>query len=126
MKYENALRLLEGSFGNNRIARHCKATARKAAEIAEKIKANGHTVDVEFVKTGALLHDIGRIRTHDIEHNYEGGRMLREMGFEKLARAIERHSGNIFDVIKPCEMTLEEKIIYIADKLTEEDRVRKP
>lgn len=122
MDYENALRLLEDSFGNNRIARHCRATAKKAVEIAEKIKANGRDVDVEFVRVGALLHDIGRSRTHDIVHNYEGGRMLREMGFGSLAKAVERHGGNIFDAIKPDDMTLEEKIVYLADKLTEEDR----
>ena len=121
MNYEKALKLVESHFGSDRIARHCKATAAKAAEIALKIRANGHRVDVEFVRTGALLHDIGRSRTHDIEHNYEGGRMLREMGLDRLARAVERHGGNIFDAIKPCDMTLEEKIIYLADKLTEED-----
>jgi uncharacterized protein len=122
MDYGSALRLLEDCFGDGRIARHCRATANKAVEIAERIKASGRTVDMEFVRVGALLHDIGRARTHDIEHNYEGGRMLRELGFERLARAVERHGSNIFEVIRPDELTLEEKIVYLADKLTEEDR----
>ncbi|MBM3309648.1 MAG: HDIG domain-containing protein [Candidatus Altiarchaeales archaeon] len=121
MDYERALKLVVDSFGDGKIARHCIATSKKAVEIAEKIKANGHEVDLELVKVGALLHDIGRARTHDIEHNYEGSVMLRELGFEELARAVERHGANIFEVMHPKEMTLEEKIIYIADKLTEED-----
>ncbi|MDD5111846.1 MAG: HDIG domain-containing protein [Candidatus Altiarchaeota archaeon] len=122
MDYDAALRLLETYFGDNHIARHCKATERKAVEIAEKIKANGIEIDVKLVRTGALLHDIGRCKTHKIEHNYEGAKMLRELGFEKLARAVERHGANIFADIHHSEMTLEEKVIFIADKYTEEDR----
>lgn len=122
MDYKSALRLLEDYFGDNNIAKHCKATSKKAVEIAEKINSNGHKVNVELVRVGALLHDIGRARTHNVEHNYEGGKILREMGFEELARAVERHGANVFDDIHPSEMTLEEKIVYIADKLTEEDR----
>jgi uncharacterized protein len=121
MDYDHALRLLREHFGDNNIARHSIATSRKAVEIAEKIRKAGHPVDIELVSVGALLHDIGRCRTHDIEHNYEGGRLLREMGFEELARAVERHGSNVFDEIHPSELTLEEKIIYLADKLTEED-----
>jgi len=122
MDYESALKLVEDFFGDGRIARHCRATSRKAVEMAEKIRANGHCVDLELVRVGALLHDIGRHKTHDIEHNYEGGRMLREMGFEELARAVERHGANVFEQVSPEELTIEEKIIYLADKLTEEDR----
>ena len=122
MNYESALRLVKDSFGDSNIARHCIATSKKAAEIALRIKANNHKVDIDLVRVGALLHDISRVKTHDLEHNYEGDRMLRDMGFEELGRAVERHGVNVFEEIHPSELTLEEKIIYIADKLTEEDR----
>ncbi|MFH1125951.1 MAG: HD domain-containing protein [Candidatus Altiarchaeota archaeon] len=122
MNYESALKLLESSFGHGRIAKHCIATSKKAVEMAESIRENCDGVDIELVRVGALLHDIGRAKTHGIEHNYEGGKMLRELGFEELARAVERHGANVFEEIRPDEMTLEEKIIYLADKLTEEDQ----
>jgi len=121
MDYERALRLIRDCFGNNSITRHSIATSLKAAEIAKKIQKKGHPVNTELVRVGALLHDIGRCRTHDIEHNYEGGRLLGEMGFEELARAVERHGSNVFDELHPSELSIEEKIIYLADKLTEED-----
>lgn len=117
MDCEEALKLLKESFGDNRIAKHSKAVCEKAVEIAEKIMENGHEVDVELVRVGALLHDIGRVKTHRLEHATEGGKMLREKGHEKLARIVETHIS-----CNPA-MSLEEKVVSYADKIIEEDRV---
>ncbi len=48
------------------------------------------TVDVNLIRAGALLHDIGRFRSHELIHTTYGGDILRELGFpEALARIPE-------------------------------------
>ncbi|MFX1477965.1 MAG: HDIG domain-containing metalloprotein [Promethearchaeota archaeon] len=107
------------------VRRHSEKVADKALEIASKItKAN---VDKELIEIGALLHDIGRSKTHGFKHAMIGGKVLRERGFsEKLARICERHIlGGLDkeDAVKfglpekdYLPVTLEEKIICLADK----------
>ena len=38
-------------------------------------------VDMELVKTGALLHDIGRSQTNGIKHAVVGAELLKVRGF---------------------------------------------
>jgi uncharacterized protein len=85
-------------------------------------------VDVELVEIGAILHDIGRSKTHYIDHSAVGGRMVRELGVaEPVARIVERHIGAGIpeDEARALGLpegvyvpeTLEEKIVCYADKL---------
>ncbi|MFQ5892673.1 MAG: HD domain-containing protein, partial [Candidatus Methanofastidiosia archaeon] len=76
----------------------------------------------------ALLHDIGRARTHSILHGIAGAEILREHGFdERYQRVCERHIGAGISSKEAKELglpernyfpeTLEEKIIAQADNL---------
>lgn len=130
---EEAIDILKGAGCSQRIIEHCISVTRIALELAEGVRRNGREVDMRLIEAGALLHDIGRCRTHSVEHGAIGGQMAREMGLpEPLARVIERHVGG---GITPDEAerlglkgrnympeTLEEKIVAYADKLIEGDR----
>ena len=83
---------------------------------------------MRLVEVGALLHDIGRSKTHNIEHAVVGAQILREMGVpEKLANLVEVHIGAGIPADEAVELglperhyfaeTLEEKIVAYADKL---------
>ncbi|MFX1378062.1 MAG: HD domain-containing protein [Promethearchaeota archaeon] len=107
------------------IRRHSEKVAEKALEIAHKIKKA--KVDMNLIEIGALLHDIGRTRTHDFKHALIGGKILKQRGFsDKLARICETHILGGLDnedakkVGLPekdyLPLTLEEKIICLADK----------
>jgi len=49
-------------------------------------------VDKNLVEIGALLHDIGRTKTHGFKHALIGGKILRKRGFsERLAKICETH-----------------------------------
>ncbi len=138
MDEKEALRLLkkygQGKPGYSHVLKHSKAVQRLSVEWARKIKANGHRVDVDFVKTAALLHDIGRFAypphtRHKILHGIEGGKILRKEGYPRHARLTERHIGagiSKSDIKKqglPLPMkdyvpkTIEEKIVACADNL---------
>jgi len=110
------------------VIRHCEAVSREAKRIAERVRANGTPVDVEFVETAALLHDIGRSRTHGIRHGIEGASILKD--HPGYARVCLRHLGGGIDRAEAKKLglpegdflpeTLEEKIVCYADKLIDD------
>ncbi|MFX1375403.1 MAG: HDIG domain-containing metalloprotein [Promethearchaeota archaeon] len=107
------------------VRRHSEKVADKALEIAKKITKV--KVDLNLVEIGALLHDIGRTKTHGFKHALIGGKILRERGFsEKLVKICETHILGGLDLEDAKKfglpeknympISLEEKIICLADK----------
>ena len=127
MEFEKALSILKNLCPEN-VVEHCLAVSEYAYELALAIKNKGYNVDVELVRLGGLLHDIGRSKTHGIEHGVVGAEILRELGFdEKIALIAERHIGAGITKEEAIELglppkdyipiTLEEKIVAHADNL---------
>ncbi len=116
------------------VRRHCVKVMEVVLRIADGLVKNGYDVDLEAVKKGALLHDIGRAITHGIEHFIHTGDTLRKEGMdEKIVRIAERHfsCGIKREEAKKLGLnvsrdympeTIEEKIVCMADKLVKEDR----
>jgi uncharacterized protein len=116
--------LLRNAGCSEKVILHCQAVRDCALEYA------GRNPDVNYalVEAGAMLHDIGRGRTHTIRHAQEGADILRSKGYpEELARIVECHTGA---GLTPDECTLlglaprdcmprttEEKIVTHADNL---------
>lgn len=65
---EQALRFLRENGCRENVIRHVEAVSALAVEIAQACKAKGYDVDVRLVEVGALLHDIGRAKTHSVHH----------------------------------------------------------
>lgn len=122
---EFALRFLRKLNVSPSVRRHSINVARKSIKIANKItKAN---VNKNLVVIGALLHDIGRSKTHGYDHGIIGSKILKERGFpENLSRICETHLLGGLDKEDAREaglpikdylpQSLEEKIICLADK----------
>ena len=103
---------------------HSIAVYNKALEIAK----NFPNADLDLIKKGALLHDIGRSKTHSITHAVEGREIACRYGYdENVLNIIERHIGagitkeeakklDLFEKSYVPE-TLEEKIVAHADNL---------
>jgi len=103
------------------LMKHTIDVLERTLEIHEQFGGN-----LKLLIAGALLHDIGRTVTHGVEHGIEGGRIVREQGWEdELARIVERHIGGGITREEAEEQglparsflpeTLEEKIICHAD-----------
>lgn len=124
---ERALRALRDAGCSKQVIEHCLVVERKALEIAKKIAKKGNKIDLKLVEIGALLHDIGRARTHDVRHGVIGGEILRQMNLEKFAGFAENHLGAGIPAseakalgLPPRDFiprTLEEKVVAYADKL---------
>ncbi len=130
---EEALTIMHEVGCSMGVIEHCQRVTKIAMRIANSFVEKGFEVDLDLVEIGALMHDIGRSRTHSVEHGVIGGRITREMGLpEPLSRIIERHIGAGIprDEAERIGLpkadyvpeTLEEKIVTYADKLVEGDR----
>ena len=104
---------------------HSLAVYKKAMEIA----ANFDDADKDLIRKGALLHDIGRSKTHGITHEIEGVEIAKKYGYgEDVLNIIERHIGAGITESEAEKLglpvksylpeTLEEKIVAHADNLT--------
>ncbi len=104
-----------------------------ATEIAEACLKKGLNVNVKLVRIGALLHDIGRSKTHTVNHVIVGAEIAKSLGLPKpVVFIIERHAGSGISVEEAQKLgwplksyipeTLEEKIVTYADKLVEGGR----
>jgi len=111
------------------VIEHCK----KVREVALKI-ASCTDADKRIVEVGALLHDIGRSRTHGIEHGIEGAKIARELNMpDVIIRIIENHLGAGIPREEAEKLglppkdyvpkTLEEKIVAHADNLVDDNQV---
>jgi uncharacterized protein len=133
LKPSEALKLLEKEGCDQRLISHLKAVSALAKTLASDIKAAGHKIDVGFVESAALLHDIGRSRTHGIRHGVEGAAIMRALGYEAVARVCETHIGAGIAKEEAEELglpkrdylpeTLEEKVVAHADNLVDGERV---
>jgi len=130
---EQALHFLRESGCRENVIRHVEAVSALAVEIAQACKGKGYDVDVRLVEVGALLHDIGRAKTHSVHHAVIGAEIARSLGLpESVISIIKRHVGGGItaaearklgwprDIYMP--VTLEEKIVSYADKLIEGSR----
>jgi len=115
------------------VIRHCKAVMNLALEIAERCKEKGIDVDINLVKVGALLHDIGRSKTHSVDHAVVGAEIARSLELPpQIVSIIERHIGAGITADEAEKLgwpsgsympqTIEERIVAYADKLIESSR----
>ena len=86
---ERCIELLKENGCSDEVIKHCMAVRDVALKIAKKADA-----DLKLVEAGALLHDIGRSKTHGIFHAIEGVRIGRKVGLPiNILYIIERHLG---------------------------------
>ena len=131
---ETALSILSEIGCSKRVIAHCKAVSALAVKFAEACERNGTKVDVDLVEVGALLHDIGRSKTHSVNHAVIGVEIAKSLNLpEPIISIIECHIGGGIaadeaerlglPVKDYVPVTLEEKLVTYADKLIEKAKV---
>jgi uncharacterized protein (TIGR00295 family) len=135
MDEKQAVALLKKySKGDKRVFMKVLAHSRAVQKLALKMAKGIPDIDINLIKTGSLLHDIGRFscppRTAlSIKHGIKGAEILRKERQKTLAKIAERHIGagiskeDIREQKLPLPKkdfmprTKEEKIIACADNL---------
>lgn len=128
---------LPGTPQWNILVEHSKAVTDLAVDIV--LKHPELNADIDFVREGAMLHDIGITNTFApgiycfgeadyICHGTQGAEMLRRIGLERYALVCERHTGAGITADEVVAMKLpipvadytpqsiEEQVICYADK----------
>lgn len=121
---KEALGLLRSEGASKNVIAHCKCVCRRALSVARRTDR----CDLTLIEAGALLHDLGRSKTHGIAHGVVGAQLIRRHNLpEKLARIVERHVGAGLTKKEASSFGLppkdylprtpEERIVCYADKL---------
>jgi molybdenum cofactor cytidylyltransferase len=100
-----------------KLKRHCLKVAEVASSIGRKLSELGNTVDLELIQAAAALHDISKGQPH---HDTAGAARLSDMGFGKTADIVAVHTDLAGE---NGELSLESKIVFLADKLVKEDQL---
>jgi tRNA (cytidine56-2'-O)-methyltransferase len=125
---QECIQLLKKNNCSIEVINHCISVKNLAIKIAERTNA-----DIKLVEAGALLHDIGRSKTHGISHAIEGAKIAKQLNLSnKIINIIERHigAGLPSDIAKKLglpnkdfiPLTIEEKIVCHADNLIEDNK----
>lgn len=107
---------------------HSIAVTDKALELSSRFSV---PVDQDLIFQGAMLHDIGRSRTHEVAHFIIGGEIARDEGFsEDIVKIIQRHIGAGLTAdeaeslgLQPKDytpQTPEEIVVSYADNITKD------
>ncbi|MDA4134024.1 MAG: HDIG domain-containing protein [Thaumarchaeota archaeon] len=128
-----ALHAKHGS--SERVVSHCQTVTSVSKVLADSFLSKGKVIDRRAVVAGALLHDIGRSRTHEVGHGWVGAKILEEEGIDAVVvEIVRRHVGA---GISPEEArslgfpdgdyiprTTEQRVVCFADKMVCSDTVR--
>lgn len=93
------------------VIRHCQKVSEVALLIGQWLKQAGQPVDLELIQAAAELHDLAREYP---DHESEGARILRGMGFDKIADIVAVHMEL---PERADDVALNGKIVFLADKL---------
>jgi len=124
---KEALSFLIQSGCTPNVVRHCEAVSDYALRLAKAFEKKGRNVNIRLVEIAGLLHDIGRSKTHTVDHAMVGAQIARSLRQpDSIVRIIERHAGGGitrnearrlgWPVRDYVPQTLEEKIVCYADK----------
>ena len=119
--------LLRGAGVSEPDIAHSLKVAEKALEIADR---TGQPLDFKLVGRGALFHDLGKAKTHEIEHGKIGAEMGAALGLPVAVTAVmEKHIRGGLSESEAVELglpvkdytlgTLEERIIIYAERLVD-------
>ncbi len=129
-----ALDILVKTGCSKRVIDHCKTVARFSIKVAKAFQEKNVDIDIQLVEIGGLLHDIGRSKTHTVDHGFIGGEIARSLALpQSVVKAIERHVGGGIPKEEAKQLgwptrsylplTWEEKIVCYADKRVEGLRI---
>ena len=114
---------------------HCRQVAKVAALVGKELEKQGCSISADGIEAQALVHDIGRSKTHGPMHGWSGFTLLRALGQEDLGRGCITHwlkgrapedllasdqfspsfVERIFAALNPPEWCLADSVLSFAD-----------
>lgn len=107
--------LLEISKMPDHLRKHSEAVSRKALSMAVELQSTGQMLDLNLIRSAALLHDIGKGYP---DHAAVGANFLEENGYGRAAEIVRQHH-KLDQIPKQADEVL---IVYLADKMIQGDK----
>lgn len=108
--------LFEKKNTPERVRLHCYAVARKADDLADKLEEKGWILNRELLHMAAVLHDVARTEK---DHAVAGAAWVTQQGYPEVGEIIACHHW----LNRDQEKVISEKtVLYLVDKLVQEDR----
>lgn len=134
--YTSCLTLLTNEGVSTGVLKHVKAVYRFSVTIGNRLMEKGYKINMPLLEAGALLHDIGRSKTHDLSHAIAGCETAKKLGLsDDIISIIRNHIGagitreEAIEKGLPPEdyipLTIEEKIVAAADNLAYGEELQK-
>jgi len=98
------------------IRKHCDKVAEIAQIIGNRLQKKGFKLNLGLIVAASLLHDIAKGQPN---HEAAGAALLSSMGFGRIGDVVARHT----DLPEAADVSLEDKIVYLSDKLVIEDQI---
>jgi len=110
---EECLAILDNNKTPSNVIKHCKTVCQIAEELVDKLIEKGIEINKDLVIASALLHDIERDKKNHVE---AGASLIKSMGFPEVSEIIRKHTLYNLNNLKEELKTIEEKIVFYADK----------
>jgi len=114
---------------------HCRQVAKVARHLGDALLDAGADFDLELLEVRALLHDIGRSKTHGPLHGWSGFCLLQAAGYAREGRGCLTHwlkgrsleevaanphwqpslAGKAFAALDPPSWELADSVLSVAD-----------
>lgn len=98
------------------IVKHCEKVKEICVDLSETINKHKNYIDVNLIKSAAMLHDIKRLEE---QHDKRGADLLKDLGYNNVSLLVRYHM-KLDDYME--DMISENTILYFADKLIIEDK----
>ncbi|MEN6439596.1 MAG: DVU_1551 family NTP transferase [Syntrophobacter sp.] len=98
------------------VTAHCRMVAELARILAVYLNRMGLNLNPGLAVAGGLLHDLAKGQPR---HAEAGARMLRELGYESVAKIVENHT----DLDCSVQPLSEAGLVHLADKYARKDKL---
>lgn len=110
---DEARKLIRDTGLSESLIKHAEGVARRAESVCQMLESAGHTVHEEKVVIASILHDIGMVGPHGLDHGKASADVLEEFGLKTLADVVREH---VFP--QSAHLSLEAKILIYANLTT--------
>ncbi len=114
------LALLEEYKTPQNIIAHCRKVCEVALRVVDILENRNVCVNRELVLAAALLHDICKMQP---EHVKLGADLIKKLGYPKVAEVMKTHGLEYIDEPEFIPQTIEQKVVFYADKRVAHDRM---
>ena len=118
---EECLKILRDSNVPDNIIAHTSAVCDFSMKIVDFLESKGINVNRELVCAAALLHDVKKLSKND--HVIEGYEFVKSLGYPEVATVIKKHGLAHIENDEFFPKTVEEKIVFYADKRVQNDKI---